>query len=94
MHWAESYGPQTTNWCNLFCSPAAIPSRPSGSCLGILASLQTISAAQVERACQMAREEKSLNYQAVKTLLDLIPPIPESVPLPAHENIRGHSYYQ
>jgi hypothetical protein len=48
----------------------------------------------VEHACQIAREEKSLNYQAVKTLLDLIPPIPESAPLPTHENIRGHSYYQ
>jgi len=70
------------------------PEQAFRSCLGILHLSKQYPPTQVEHACQIAREEKSLNYQAVKTLLDLIPPIPESAPLPTHENIRGHSYYQ
>lgn len=94
LHWAESYGPQTHQLVRSILLSRHHPEQAFRSCLGILHLSKQYPPAQVERACQMACEEKSLNYQAVKTLLDLIPPIPESVPLPTHENIRGHSYYQ
>jgi transposase len=94
LHWAERYGPQTHQLVRSILLSRRHPEQAFRSCLGILHLSKQYPPTQVEHACQIAREEKSLNYQAVKTLLDLIPPIPESVPLPAHENIRGHSYYQ
>jgi len=50
----------------------------------------------MEIACQRAGEAKTLNYQGVKALLELLPPTSSSQndPLPTHENIRGNSYYQ
>jgi hypothetical protein len=44
----------------------------------------------------MAWQDKELNYQAVKAVLELLPPASpsENSALSPHENIRGNSYYQ
>lgn len=94
LHWAESYGPQTHQLVQSILSSRRHPEQAFRSCLGILHLSKQYPPAQMECACQMAHEAKTLNYQAVKTLLELIPPTPETLLLPTHENIRGHSYYQ
>ena len=75
LHWAESYGPQTHQLVRSILLSRRHPEQAFRSCLGILHLSKQYPPAQVEHACQIAYEEKSLNYQAVKTLLDLIPPI-------------------
>jgi hypothetical protein len=53
----------------------------------------------METACQRALEAHLLSYRDVKGELEALtrpaPAAPEAtVPLPAHENIRGKTYYQ
>lgn len=94
--WAESIGPQVSQFICAILASRVHPEQAFRSCLGILSLSKQYSHAQMETACKMAREAKTLNYQGVKSVLELLPPAsaPEQLPLPAHENIRGNSYYQ
>ena len=65
--------------------------------LGILNLAKKYPSSRLEQACQAALESKSLSYKVVKDELEWLakqttPSIPEA--LPAHDNIRGHEYYQ
>jgi transposase len=94
--WADSIGSQTSQFIAALLASRVHPEQAFRSCLGILHLSKQYSQAQLETACKMAREAKTLNYQGVKSVLELLPPTfaPEQLPLPGHENIRGNSYYQ
>jgi transposase len=94
--WADSIGQQTSQFIGAVLASRVHPEQAFRSCLGILHLSKQYSHAQLETACKMAREAKTLNYQGVKSVLELLPPAsaPEQLPLPDHENIRGNSYYQ
>ena len=94
--WAESVGPQISQFICAILASRVHPEQAFRSCLGILSLSKQYSHVQMETACKMAREAKTLNYQGVKSVLELLPPAsaPEQLQLPAHENIRGNAYYQ
>jgi transposase len=96
LRWAESYGPQTHQLVQAILNSRRHPEQAFRSCLGILHLAKLYSPARLESACQAAREAKALNYQGVKSLLELPQPtqVTEPSTLPPHENIRGNSYYQ
>jgi transposase len=96
QHWAESIGPQTSQFICAVLASRVHPEQAFRSCLGILSLSRQYSHTQMETACQIAREAKTLNYLGVKSVLEILPPtsVPEQLPLPVHENIRGNSYYQ
>lgn len=96
IRWAGENGPHTAQLIQAILSSRQHPEQAFRSCLGILRLSGQYAQAQMESACQLAKEAKMLNYRAVKTLLETLPPLsdPEAVPLPSHENIRGNTYYQ
>ena len=96
QRWAEDIGPHTSQMIQAILTSRRHPEQAFRSCLGILRLSNQYARAQMETACQMAREEKELNYRGVKAILELLPPVspPENPALPNHENIRGNSYYQ
>jgi len=96
QRWAEDIGPHTSQMIQAILTSRRHPEQAFRSCLGILRLSNQYARAQMEIACQMAREEKELNYRGVKAILELLPPVSpsENPALPNHENIRGNSYYQ
>jgi len=96
LRWADEIGPQTRQLIGSILATRQHPQQAFRSCLGILRLSSQHPHAQMEIACQRAGEAKTLNYQGVKALLELLPPTSSSQndPLPTHENIRGNSYYQ
>jgi transposase len=97
LTWAEKVGPQTYNFINTTLKSRSFPEQAYRSCLGILNLAKKYPSSRLEQACQAALESKSLSYKAVKDELEWLakqttPSIPEA--LPAHDNIRGHEYYQ
>ena len=96
QRWAEDIGPHTSQMIQAILTSRRPPEQAFRSCLGILRLSNQYARAQMETACQMAREEKELNYRGVKAILELLPPVSpsENPTLPIHENIRGNSYYQ
>jgi transposase len=96
QRWAEDIGPHTSQLIQAILTSRRHPEQAFRSCLGILRLSSQYARSQMEIACQMAREEKELNYRGVKAILELLPPVSpsENPSLPTHENIRGDSYYQ
>jgi len=97
LSWAEKVGPQTHEFINATLKSRSFPEQAYRSCLGILNLAKKYPSSRLEQACQAALESKSLSYKAVKDELEWLakqetPSIPEA--LPAHDNIRGHEYYQ
>jgi len=102
LRWADEIGPHTSQLIRAILASRQHPEQAFRSCLGILRLSSQSSHPQMELACQMAREAKTLNYQGVKAFLaecsqrEHLPSAAaaENNPLPTHENIRGDSYYQ
>lgn len=95
-HWAAEIGPQTAALVKSILASRQHPEQAFRSCLGILRLAGKYPHEQMELACQIAHDTQTLNYRAFKAVLDTLPPLsmPETTPLPAHENIRGTTYYQ
>lgn len=94
--WAAEIGPQTAALVQAILASRQHPEQAFRSCLGILRLSGKYAHDQMELACQIARDAQTLNYRGLKAVLDTLPPlsVPETTPLPAHENIRGTTYYQ
>jgi transposase len=95
-HWASEIGPQTVLLVEAILSSRQHPEQGFRACLGILRLSGKYDPAQMEAACQLAREAQLLSYRDLKLVLETMPALPTPVPpaLPAHENIRGTTYYQ
>lgn len=97
LFWAEKVGPQTHDLIKATLKSRHFPEQAFRSCLGILNLAKKHPSSRMELACQAVLQNKSLSYKAVKDELDWLmkrTPIPVSETLPAHDNIRGHEYYQ
>jgi transposase len=97
LSWAEEVGPQTHDLIHATLKSRHFPEQAFRSCLGILNLAKKYPSSRLEQACQTALQSKSLSYKAVKDELDWLAkqtPLPTSQALPAHDNIRGHEYYQ
>jgi transposase len=97
LSWAEEVGPQTHDLIHATLKSRHFPEQAFRSCLGILNLAKKHPSSRLEQACQNALQSKSLSYKAVKDELDWLmkqTPLPTSQALPAHDNIRGHEYYQ
>jgi len=94
--WADEIGPQTGQLIGAILASRTHPQQAFRSCLGILRLSSEYPQRQMEIACQIACQSKTLNYQGVKGFLEHLPQAgrSENDPLPTHENIRGNSYYQ
>jgi len=93
LRWAEEIGPSTAQVIHSILVTRQHPEQAFRSCLGILHLSRQYSSSQLETACQLAHQAKTLNYQGVKGFLEHLPPL-ENPSHPIPENIRGHSYYQ
>ena len=97
LSWAEKVGPQTHKLIQATLKSRPYPEQAFRSCLGILNLAKKHPHSCVELACQAVLQTKFLSYKAVKNELDWLmkqTPPPVSPSLPAHDNIRGHEYYQ
>lgn len=98
LHWAGELGPQTARMISALLKSRHYPEQAYRSCLGILSLAKTHNRELLEMACQIALEAKMLSYRDVKAELIRLAKSPLSssqpVSLPAHENIRGDTYYQ
>ena len=94
--WAAEIGPHTAALIQAILASRQHPEQAFRSCLGILRLSAQHNREQMELACQIARETRTLNYRGLKELLETLPPlvVTDTRPLPVHENIRGNSYYQ
>ena len=96
LHWAGEMGPHTGALIQAILASRQHPEQAYRACLGILRLAGQYARSQMEMASQMALEAGLLRYREVKALLESLPPqpAPDPMPLPAHENIRGTTYYQ
>lgn len=97
MRSAGEVGPQTLQMISALLKSRRYPQQAYRSCLGILSLAKKHNRQQLENACQVALEAKLLSYQEVKAELSRLEKLshPNALPLsfPAHENIRGDTYY-
>ena len=97
-HWflreAGKIGPQTSAYVAALLKSRPFPQHAYRSCLGILDLARRYTHPQLETACQVLLAAHLLSYRDLKNELErLAAQTPEPV-LPAHENVRGRSYYQ
>lgn len=95
--WAETVGPQTRNFISATLKSRPFPEQAYRSCLGVLNLAKKHPCSRMEQACQAALEAKTFSYKSVKDELDWLskqPALSACEALPAHDNIRGHDYYQ
>ena len=91
---AAKIGPQTTTYLTALLNSRSIPQHAYRSCLGILDLARKYTQPQMETACQVLLTAKLFSYRDVKSELERLGANPPETTLPAHENVRGSSYYQ
>lgn len=91
---AAKIGPQTSAYLSALLQSRQIPQHAYRSCLGILGLARRYARPQIEAACQVLLTANLLSYRDVKTELERLAARASETVLPAHENVRGSSYYQ
>jgi transposase len=96
--WARRTGPATESLVAAIMSARAHPELGFRSCLGILRLSKTHGEDRLEAACARALACGARSYKSVSSILerrlDAVPmPDAPSVPMPAHDNVRGPAYY-
>ena len=99
IHWGNGIGVLTGQFVTQLLQRFRHPEHGYRSCLGLLGLAKRYGPARVEAACALALELGAGQYRHVRDILangrDLLertPPAPEWVS-PAHENLRGATYY-
>ncbi len=97
---AQAIGPQTTQYLTALLRSRPFPEQAYRSCLGVLSLARKYPARQVEKACQGLQESHLLSYKDLKSELEVQTAHASNdkndhpiTPSPAHENIRGKTYY-
>lgn len=91
---AKEIGPHTLAYVQALLQSRRYPQHAYRSCLGIFNLAQKAPQPRLEKACQTLLEANLLSYRDLKaelTRLELEKTAPK--PLPAHENLRGSTYY-
>lgn len=99
--WAKEIGENTAYFIDRLLTSQSVEEQAYKSCMGILQMAKKYSNERLESACLKAKSMNSFSYTTVKNILkngqDLISDASKQTmekPLPSHENIRGHNYYQ
>jgi transposase len=95
--WAANIGPHTAELVSATLQSRPFPQQAYRSCLGMLSLAKKHPHALLEQASQSVLEAKHFSYTALKEELDWLlkqTGEPGAETFPAHENIRGHQYYQ
>ena len=99
IHWAEKTGPATAQVVTHILETRRHPEQGYRSCLGIMRLAKPHGADRLEAASARAIHLRSFSYQTIKNILasgtDRLPLDEEthSSSTPAHDNVRGPSYY-
>lgn len=91
---AEAIGPSTAALLREQVHRRKHPDEALRSSLGILRLAHDFSGGALEAACRRALELRSFSYKAVRALINA--PVPDSAdpaPIPAHDNVRGATYF-
>lgn len=91
---AAKIGPHTNAYLSAVLKSRQFPQHAYRSCLGILDLARRYARPQIEAACQVLLTANLLSYRDVKTELERLAAMASETVLPAHENVRGSSYYQ
>jgi len=90
---AAKIGPQTAAYMTAVLRSRPFPQQAFRTCLGILNLAHKYLPAQLECACQCLLAANLLTYRDLKSELERIAKDELTHPLPAHENVRGETYY-
>jgi hypothetical protein len=90
---AAKIGPQTAAFMTAVLRSRPFPQQAFRTCLGILALTHKYLPAQLETACQRLLSAKLLTYKDLKAELERLTRNAPVQPLPAHEHVRGDTYY-
>jgi transposase len=98
LSWAQKSGPATRQLCERVIASRKLPEQGFRSCLGILRLGARYDENRLEAACLAALKMRSVNYRAIEELLKkgastVDSSQPQTPTVPAHENIRGSTYY-
>jgi len=91
---AAKIGPQTASYLTALLGSRHFPQHAYRSCLGIINLARKYPSQQIEAACQTLLPTGLLSYRDVHAELERISANPSTPTLPAHENVRGKTYYQ
>lgn len=91
---ATEIGPETAADMGAVLHSRPSPQQAFRTGLGILELARNYPRAQLEKACQLLWPPRLLAYQDLKSELEHLSKSVPADPLPAHENVRGDSYYQ
>jgi transposase len=90
---AAKVGPQTAAFMTAVLRSRPFPQQAFRTCLGILALTHKYLPAHLETACQRLLPGKLLTYKDLKSELEHLTRDLPVQPLPAHEHVRGDTYY-
>jgi transposase len=90
---AAKIGPQTAAYMTAVLRSRAFPQQAFRTCLGILDLAHKHSATRMEMACQHLLPPRLLAYQDLKSELEHLARDGSANLLPAHEHVRGDTYY-
>ena len=90
---AAKIGPQTAAYMTAVLRSRPYPQQAFRTCLGILDLARKYLPAHLETACQHLLPGKLLTYKDLKSELEHLTKNLFSQPLPAHEHVRGDTYY-
>lgn len=90
---AAKIGPHTAAFMTAVLRSRPFPQQAFRTCLGILALTHKYLPAHLETACQRLLPGKLLTYKDLKSELEHLTRDLPIQPLPAHEHVRGDTYY-
>jgi hypothetical protein len=90
---AAKIGPHTSAYFTALLKSRPHPQQAYRSCLGILDLARKHPPARLEIACQRLLGAHLLSYRDVKSELERLAADGPTNSLPAHENVRGDTYY-
>lgn len=101
IDWAAKSGPATARVVAAILHTRAHPEQGYRACLGLMRLGRQYGESPLEAACARAEHLRACSYRTVKNILarglDRLPldeePAMPTNPMPAHENIRGATYY-
>ncbi|HEY6019827.1 MAG TPA: IS21 family transposase [Candidatus Paceibacterota bacterium] len=90
---AARIGPHTAAYMTAVLRSRSFPQQAFRTCLGILDLARKYLPAHLETACQNLLPAKLLTYKDLKSELEHLTKNISAQPLPAHEHVRGDTYY-
>jgi transposase len=98
IKWAESIDASVKVFVTRLMDSKAHPEQAYKACQGVLGFERKVGRDRLINACKRAIEYENYSYHAIKSILenryDMLTLAEITAEIPAHENIRGETYYQ